>query len=315
MGSDRAPRSVPVPSRNLVHHPGPPAAERAAERRTGFVESLLDLQRLAGNRAVSGALVAVQREEAAAVDSPFRAYAELWPTAAGVTERLLKATNDLATHPLHASIELNRAYAFVLKVFNEIPENDPVQIKVKIFGRGLGRAVDVLNDRLGNTKELDKRRADDLRTWRYEANELGPQLKAGPRGQPANLENWNEGVVYPLGRAILKSGQDPAAAVSEASLALQVVHMWRGGTPKTDPNLLKLVSLERGVLMSLDRLREAAYGAGEVDVAEIIETAIVESEVVGPQIASIQPPPPAVSTPSAAGPKPPFVNDTELMRP
>ena len=313
MGSDKAPRSVPVPSRTLVHHPGPAGAERAAERRTGLVESLLDLQRLAGNSAVTTALAAVQREEATAVDSPFAHYAEQWPSL--VTDRLVEATNDLATHPQIALLKLHRALAFVVEVFDAIPADHPVKVKVRIFGRGLAGSVEVLDDRLGFTKDPDKERTDDLRTWRYQANELGPQLKAGPNGQPANLENWNQGVVYPLGRAILKSGQEPAVAVSEASLALEVVRMWRDGTPRTDPNRLKLVNLERGVSITLDRLREAAYGAGEVDVAKNLETAVAESNVVGPQIATIQPPPPAVSTPSAAGPQAPFVNDTELMRP
>ena len=90
--------------------------------------------------------------------------------------------------------------------------------------------------------------------------------------------------------------------------------MWREATPRDDPNWLQLISLERGVYTSFQRLREQAPRGAKADVGKDLDNAIEELKVIGQQIASIKPAAPEAPAPTPP-PKKPFVNDTELMRP
>ena len=277
-------------------------------------QAVIGLQRLAGNQAVTAELASVQREEAAGGTPDFALYAEMWPRF--VEERLKTAKGFLKDDEPMALSWLQDAFRFVLQIFNDIPRNDPAWIKVRIFGRGLDGVTQVLGDRLKVGKNRDKDMTNDIRQWRMQADELGPSLTHGPNGTAASIDKWKEGVVFPLGRTILKSERDVTSAVSEASLALEVIRLWRDGTPKDDPNRLQLANLERAVFYSLERLREQAFGKGEADVGADLDTVIAEAKVIGPQIGNIKLPEPEKAAPAAApAPKKPFTNDTELMKP
>lgn len=277
-------------------------------------QAVIGLQRFAGNQAVTAELASVQREEAAGGPPDFALYAEMWPRF--VEQRLVTAKGYLANDQPLAMSWLQDAFRFVLQIFNDIPGRDPAWLKVRIFGRGLDGVIQVLGDRLKVGKNRDKDMSNDIRQWRMQADELGPSLTHGPNGAAANVDKWKEGVVFPLGRTILKSERDVTGAVSEASLALEVIRLWRDGTPKDDPNRLQLANLERAVFYSLERLREQAFGKGEVDVGADLDTVIAEAKVIGPQIGNIKLPEPEKTAPAAApAPKKPFANDTELMKP
>jgi len=275
-----------------------------------LASAVLDLQRAAGNRAVAEELASIQRDETAA-ETQIKIFAEQWPAA--VTDNLVDAHARLKESPVVAQISLGIAQKFVQRVWGVTLDTDPVAVKLRIFGRGVAGAYDLIDDRSTKGKDVAKDVGNDLRTWRLEAAELGPSLKTGADGKPASIDKWNDGVVFPLGRAILKTGQDDDQAVREASLALEILHMWKEATAKDDPGRLKLISLERAVYTTFQRMRDQAEGSGTSDLAGDIARAVEESKVIGPQIALIKPPP---ETPAAAPPsKKPFVNDTELMRP
>lgn len=280
-------------------------------QRASLNGALLWLQGAAGNRAVRDELAAIQRDDAPAT-SQFKDFAADWP--GRVTDNLTEARKNVPSDGLIAESRLGSAYMYVLTVFNATPQSDPVWVKLRIFGRGVAGVYDLVRDRNTNGKNTSKDIADDLRSWRLQAVELGPSLKRGADGGPASLDKWNDGIVFPLGRAILQTGQDDDRAVSEASTALEIIHMWREATPRDDPNRLQLISLERGVYTSFQRLREQAPRGEKADVGKDLDNAIEESKVIGQQIASIKPPPPEASEPTPP-PKKPFVNDTELMRP
>jgi len=301
MGTERSARPVRQVSVLASH----------ATRPSTLNGALFDLQRTAGNRAVAAELALVQREDAPA-DNQFKVFADGWQKF--VTDDLIEAHDRLADSPLVAESDLGSAYYWVLKTYNATPEADPMWVKLRIFGRGVAGAYDLIRDRATKGEGTSKDVATDLRSWRLQAVELGPSLKTGADGQPASMDKWNDGVVFPLGRAIIRAGQDDQQAVHEASVALEIIHMWRQAMAKDDPKKLELISLERGVYTTFQRLRDQAEGAGTADLAGDIARTIEESKVIGPQIANIKPPAPAAPT-AAPPPKKPFVNDTELMKP
>lgn len=111
-------------------------------------------------------------------------------------------------------------------------------------------------------------------------------------------ERWNDGVVFPLGRSIVRAERDPSAAISEASAALEVIHKWREAAPTGDASRLQLISLERGLYYTLERLEERAWTSGRADLVRDVATTYQEAAVIGPLLASS---PPALTDQPASG--------------
>ena len=107
-----------------------------------------------------------------------------------------------------------------------------------------------------------------------------------PQAAPAVVsatEAWTNGVVLPLGRAIVRTERDPNGAASAASEAYQVVGLWRQAAPPGDERL-RLIALERGVEASFDLLVERSQGAGAVDVHALLARLAPEAEAVGKRL-------------------------------
>jgi hypothetical protein len=300
--------------------PVPGAARVGAPiRAPTLVDAVIELQRTAGNLAVAGEL-AMQRDEAAAPKATMlegaeyvKALAELWDNS--VMQRLVEAKDKLTSDPKTAYIVLSHALEFVERAMDAVPRDHLTWIKLRILGRSIDGIKAVLADRMklrgGATNVVD-----DLRSWYREASDLGPSLKAAPGGRTVGADEktslWNEGVVFPIGRAILKAADDPRTAMSELSDSLEILHMWREAAPR-GVDKLRLIDLERGALYSLKRLEQRVGGPGEVDLAADLTTTLEEAAVIG-QVLATTPPKPA-PPPSATPSNKPFVNDTELMRP
>jgi len=322
-----------------TEHRARPSAGPTARPRVGVPRSahpltaaIADLQREAGNRAVSAELAkgstarietlagSVQRDVAAAPAAPssiddVKVLAGMWDSS--VMARLAEAKEKLDKDPKVAYIILSHALAFVERAMDAVAPGDPTVTKLRIIGRSIDGIKSVLSDRMkggGGATNV----TDDLRSWYRESSDLGPELTVGPGGRTdlskdKLVDLWNQGVVFPIGRTILKSGADKTDEASAELLdALEVLHMWRDGAPRGDVKL-RLIALERAALFSYERLKQTAKGASEVDLAADLAVALQDAAVVGsllaaaPQKQPPQPPP----TPSNK----PFVNDTELMKP
>jgi hypothetical protein len=267
---------------------------------------------------------------------------------------------------------LFHAFEFVLEVFAATPRSHSNWIKLQILGRSLEGMLRVLDDRLKLDTGGPDSLLDDLRSWRLNAVQLGPELRyppqaggdattpagsaspapvaagdqtraagsgrdadgspGGPAATASDLtstlaERWNAGVVLPLGRALVRAERDPASAVSEASLAAEVIHMWREAAPQGSADRLRLISLERAVYYSLERLQERAWGSGKADLVRDVTTTSTEAEVIGALLAAaaaekVEAPADIAATgvdtasaaKSPAHAQTPF-NDTDLERP
>jgi hypothetical protein len=328
-----SPEQARVPARGLPLGArfGPVAVAGRPTSATSLEGALIELQRLAGNQAVSRQVAPTPT----ATETPdtLSPYAEMWDSQ--VMERLALAKEDVAKpqpadkksvdYRQYALLYVYRALAFVLKAFDVTPRDHPTWIKLQILGRSLDGIKGVLSDRLKHGGDTV---GDDLRSWRENAVLLGPELRFSPaaagssKTTPADsaqmAERWHEGVVLPLGRAIVRAERDVTAAISEASLALEVIHKWREAAPTGDLSRLQLISLERGLYYSLERLREQAWGKGQADLVGNLDTTIKEAAVIGPLLATtpakkVEPPPPTPPTAPATPSK--TINDTELEKP
>src|SRR6187401_2282689 len=89
---------------------------RAASAQPGSLSgALMWLQRVAGNRAVSAELAAVQRDDAPAA-AQFKEFAEGWPEF--VTDNLSEARKEVSSDPVIAEVRLSGAYRYILLVLN-----------------------------------------------------------------------------------------------------------------------------------------------------------------------------------------------------
>jgi hypothetical protein len=259
---------------------------------------------------------AIQRDSATPDQAgDLKVLAELWDNS--VIQRLADAKGRIAKDPETAYIILSHALEFLERALDAVDPSHPTWLKLRIVGRSIDGIKSVIADRLkGGGGATDVK--DDLRSWYREAMEIGPGLTVGPRGQK-NLgtdklvELWNEGVVFPIGRTILKAAGDKTdEAGTELIDALEILLKWREAAPRGDVRW-RLIALERALLFSYKRLDQKVRGASEVDVTFDLDTALQDATVLGSLLASA-PPKPAPPPPAAPSTKP-FVNDTELMRP
>jgi hypothetical protein len=270
-----------------------PAARPRAGAAAGvhlLTAAIADLQREAGNRAVIEAFAgSLQRDGAAApasAPSPaaasgiddLKVLAGLWDRS--VIGRLAEAKEKVITDPKVAWLILGRCLEFVERAMDSVTPGDPILVKLRIIGRSIDGIKSVLADR---TKGLTADNVTgDLRSWYREASQLGPDLTVGPGGRTDLTKDklvdlWNEGVVFPIGRTILKASADKNDEASAQLLeALEILHMWREGAPKGDVKL-RLIALERAALFSYKRIKQADKGAGEVDLAADLEVAMQDA--------------------------------------
>jgi len=93
-------------------------------------------------------------------------------------------------------------------------------------------------------------------------------------------ERWKDGVVLPLGRAIIRLEHDVEAAANELSFAYEVVRLWRAAAPPGDQRL-RLAVLEREVSYAWQRVKERQHGSAWVDMRQNLATTETEAELIG----------------------------------